>query len=113
MVTTRIRELLSSILWTHEEDIAPLSLDAARQAYFAINTSRKHLDEASMEILDELLKEVDCVPLEIRLLATVGKGYSPAYLLGKWKEERTEMLNLRKDRQGSIAVSLSLSRYLS
>ena len=45
----------------------------------------------------------------IRLLATVGKGFSLLYLLRQWREERTELLNLRKDRQGSIAVSISIS----
>ena len=36
MVTTRIKELLSNLLWIYEAEISPLSLEAARQTHFAV-----------------------------------------------------------------------------
>ena len=109
IVTTRIKELPSNLSWTYETEIAPLPPEAARQTYLAIDSSRGDMNSDSSETLDELLKEIDYVPLAIRLLATVGRGFSPSYLLGQWREERTELLELRKDRQSSIAVSISVS----
>ena len=109
MVATRIKELPSNLSWTYEAEIVPLSPGAARQTYLAIDSSRGDMSNDSLKILDELLKELDYVPLAIRLLATVGKGFSLLYLLRQWREERTELLNSRKDRQGSIAVSISIS----
>ena len=109
MVTTRIKELPSNLSWTYEAEISPLSLEAARQTYLAIDSSRGDINSDNLKTLDKLLKELDYVPLAIRLLATVGRGLSPSYLLGQWREERTELLELRKDRQSSIAVSISVS----
>ena len=40
MVTTRIRELPSNLSWTYEAEIVPLSPEAARQTYLAIDSSR-------------------------------------------------------------------------
>ena len=40
MVTTRIKELPSNLSWTYEAEITPLSLEAARQTYLAIDSSR-------------------------------------------------------------------------
>ena len=109
IVTTRIKELPSNLSWTYEAEISPLSPEAARQTYLAIDSSRGDINSDSLKTLDELLKELDYVPLAIRLLATVGRGLSPSYLLGQWREEHTELLELRKDRQSSIAVSISFS----
>ena len=108
-MTTCIKELPSNLSWTYEAEISPLSLEAARQTYLAIDSSRGDMNSDSLKTLDELLKELDYVPLAIRLLVTVGRGLSPPYLLGQWREERTELLELRKDRQSSIAVSISAS----
>ena len=111
IVTTRIKGLPSNFSWTYKAEIAPLSPEAAKQTYLAIDSSRGDMDDDSLKTLDELLKELDYVPLAIRLLATVGSGLSLTYLLGQWREERTELLDSesRKDRQGSIAVSISIS----
>ena len=109
IVTTRIKELPSNLSWTYETEIAPLSPEAARQTYLAIDNSRGDMNSDSSKTLDKLLKDIDYVPLAIRLLATVGKGLSPSYLLRQWREGRTELLELRKDRQSSIAVSISIS----
>ena len=42
MVTTRIKELRSNLLWIYkaEIEISPLSLEAARQTHFAVGSSR-------------------------------------------------------------------------
>ena len=100
---------VSYFSWTYEAEIAPLSPEAARQTYLAIDSSQGDMNSDSLKTLDELLKELDYVPLAIRLLTTVGRGLSPLYLLGQWREECTELLELRKDRQSSIAVSISVS----
>ena len=111
MVTTRIKGLPSNLSWTYKEEIAPLSPEAARQTYLTIDSSRGDMNDDSLKTLDELLKELDYVPLAIRLLATVGSGLSLTYLLRQWREERTELLDSepRNDRQSSIAVSISIS----
>ena len=111
LVTTRIKGLPSNLSWTYKEEVEPLSPEAARQTYLAIDSSRGDMNDDSLKILDELLEELDYVPLAIRLLATVGSGLSLTYLLGQWREERTELLDSesRNDRQGSIAVSISIS----
>ena len=110
MMTTRIRGLPSNLSWTCKEEIAPLLPEAARQTYLAIDSSRDMNDD-SLKTIDELLKELDYVPLAIRLLATVGSGLSLTYLLRQWREERTELLDSesRNGRQSSIAVSISIS----
>ena len=111
LVTTRIKGLPSNLSWTYKEEVEPLSPEAARQTYLAIDSSRGDMNDDCLKILDELLEELDYVPLAIRLLATVGSGLSLTYLLGQWREERTELLDSesRNDRQGSIAVSISIS----
>ena len=100
---------VSNFSWTYEAEIAQLSPEATRQTYLTIDSSRGDMNSDSLKTLDELLKELDYVPLAIRLLTTVGRGLSPSYLLGQWREECTELLELRKDRQSSIAVSISIS----
>ena len=39
MVTTRIKGLPSNLSWTYKEEISPLSPEAARQTYLAIDSS--------------------------------------------------------------------------
>ena len=109
IVTTHVKELPSNLSWIYEAEISPLSLEAARQTYLTINSSLGDTNSESLKVLDELLKEIDYVPLAIRLLATVGRGFSPSYLLGQWREECTKLLELRKDWQSSITVSISIS----
>ena len=94
---------------SHEAEISPLLLEAARQTYLTINSSLGDTNSESLKVLNELLKEIDYVPLAIHLLATVGRGFSPSYLLGQWREECTKLLELRKDWQSSITVSISIS----
>ena len=109
IVTTHIKELPSNLSWIYEAENSPLSLEAARQTYLTINSSLRDTNSESLKVLDELLKEIDYVPLVIHLLATVGRGFSPSYLLGQWREECTKLLELRKDWQSSITVSISIS----
>ena len=97
IMTTHIKELPSNLSWIYEAEISPLSLEAARQTYLTINSSLRDTNSESLKVLNELLKEIDYVPLAIRLLATVGRGFSPSYLLGQWREECTKLLELRKD----------------
>lgn len=109
IITTRISMLPTVISWTHHERISPLSPIAAEQTFFAINSSADDLDESEHRALDILLKELDYIPLAIRLLAAVGQGYSPSYLLQQWAAERTSLLHIRDHRLDSVDVSISLS----
>jgi tetratricopeptide (TPR) repeat protein len=62
--------------------------------------------------LDMLLAEMDHVPLAVRLLAQVCIGFSPQYMLTRWREEKTAMLRTHEAAPGkleSIEVSISLS----
>ena len=71
------------------------------------------MNSDNLKTLDKLLKELDYFPLAIRLFATVSKGLSLSCLLKQWREERSELLALRKDRQSSIAIVVSISILLS
>ena len=68
------------------------------------------MNSDNLKTLDKLLKELDYFPLTIR---TVSKGLSLSYLLKQWREERNKLLALRKDRQSSIAIVVSISILLS
>ena len=55
---------------------------------------------------------MDYVPLVVVLLAQVSIGFSPRYMLNRWREKQTEMLctrELQPRKLESIEVSISLS----
>ncbi|KIM83176.1 hypothetical protein PILCRDRAFT_7145 [Piloderma croceum F 1598] len=55
---------------------------------------------------------MDYVPLAVRLLANVCIGFSPQYMLTRWRKEKTAMLcthEVTPDKLESIEVSISLS----
>lgn len=59
-----------------------------------------------------LLKEMDYVPLAIQLLAQVSIGFSPLYVLKRWREEATAMLyihEIKPNKLESVKVSISVS----
>ena len=69
------------INWDHLPMVEPLSLKAAKDTYTAICPTV----DASLE---ELLTQLDYIPLAIVLMAHIGqKGNSPKQLLKWWKEE--------------------------
>ena len=86
--------------------LQPLSIEAARSTYLDICPDAE--DDAN---LDTLLTAVDCVPLAVTLMATVGMSEttSPTLLLERWRTERTELLHLTDDRLKSVERSILIS----
>ncbi|KAG8914447.1 hypothetical protein FRC02_004993 [Tulasnella sp. 418] len=86
--------------------LTPLELSAGRDAFLRISPN-----SASDSQLDTLLKELDCMPLAVTLMARLAfDGETPSDLLYQWKEERTALLDQSGgDRGNSIEVSIKLS----
>lgn len=107
LVTMRGIDLPDNVSWTSEVRITPLSLDAARKTFMKI--SPDYLDDS----LDLLLKTLDCVALDVHIIAKVGRrGYTPSQLLESWKKEQTALLKIRRDsgtRFNNAEVSIRLS----
>jgi tetratricopeptide (TPR) repeat protein len=93
----------SGVRWMLLPPIEPLSLDAARDTFMDISP---YIDNG----LDDLLRALDCVPLAINLVATVGQvGIMPSELLRKWETQRTPLLDVSPDRLNSVDISIRLS----
>ena len=102
----------SGIIWTCFETLPPMSPADARSLFLAINSSLNAGDRKNDENLNTLLAEMDYVPLAVLLLAQVSIGFSPQYMLNRWREKQTEILCTHKVMPGkleSIEVSISLS----
>ena len=112
MITMRGTVPPAGIIWTRFENLPPLSPADAKDMFLAINPSLDNAGCEGEQDLDMLLAEMDHVPLAVRLLAQVCIGFSPEYMLTRWKEERTAMLRTHEATPGkleSIEVSISLS----
>ncbi|THU81448.1 TPR-like protein, partial [Dendrothele bispora CBS 962.96] len=91
--------------------IPPLSADAARNMFFAIAGNKYDLSEKTKAV-DKLLKELDYVPLAIRLIAQRAKTSPLKSLLRMWKEGKTSILREGKEdfsRLTSVEYSIQLS----
>ncbi|THU84578.1 TPR-like protein [Dendrothele bispora CBS 962.96] len=94
-----------------ESGIPPLSMDAARKTFFAIAGNKIDLLEKT-EAIDKLLKELDYVPLAIRLIAQRARTTQLESLLRMWKAEKTSILKEGKgdfNRSTSVECSIQLS----
>ena len=112
MITMRGAVPPSGIAWTRFQCLHPLAPPDAKSLYLAINPSLNDANNEGQEHLDTLLAEVDYVPLAVRLLAQVGIGFSPVYMLKRWRDEKIAMLHTHDTMPGkleSIEVSISLS----
>ncbi|KAG8953586.1 hypothetical protein FRC03_011713 [Tulasnella sp. 419] len=96
------------VQWTHPKlpPLPPLEIDPANEAFLMIAP-----DAAGDSELDTLLKELDCVPLAVTLMARLAEaGEQPSELLTQWRSERTKLLDQPDgDRRNSIEVSIKLS----
>ena len=107
LLTIRGAERPNITLWAPLPLLGPLSLQDARQAFCAIATDIN--PDAS---LDRLLKQVDCVPLAVNLLARRCQitGQSAEVLCVGWEKERTELLKLGEhEPDDNIEISIKLS----
>ncbi|KIM86429.1 hypothetical protein PILCRDRAFT_4924, partial [Piloderma croceum F 1598] len=112
MITMRGTVPPAGIVWTRFESLPPLSPLDAKSMFLAINPSLDNGGCEDARYLDVLLAEMDHIPLAVRLLAQVCIGFSPQYMLTRWREERTAMLRTHEATPGkleSIEVSISLS----
>jgi tetratricopeptide (TPR) repeat protein len=112
MITMRGAVPPPGIIWTRFETLPPLLPPDAKSLFLAINSSLNAGDGKDDENLDTLLAEMDYVPLAVLLLAQVSIGFSPRYVLNRWREKQTELLCMHKVTPGkleSIEVSISLS----
>ena len=112
MITIRAAVPPPSITWTCSNCLLPLAPADAKSLFLAINPSLIEEDTESHESLDTLLTELDYVPLAVHLLAQVNRGFSPHYMLKRWRDEKTAMLHTHDTMPGkleSIEVSISLS----
>ncbi|KAE9382469.1 hypothetical protein BT96DRAFT_272200 [Gymnopus androsaceus JB14] len=84
-----------------------LDLEPARQAFMLISNSRSE----NIESLDWLLKEVDCMPLAILIIAQLKRHLSLNTLMRKWNEQKTRMLKAGpgSSRHSSVSISIDIS----
>ena len=114
IITMRATDAPAEIKWSYSETIPVLSPASAKELFIAINGQLPGGSTNDDTILNELLKELDYVPLAIHLLAQVSRGFKPISMLKRWRERRTQMLRLATskkalDRFESIDISVSLS----
>ncbi|KZP29433.1 TPR-like protein [Athelia psychrophila] len=112
IITMRATTPPPGIRWTFFESLPPLSASSAKEVFLAINATFCDGSNDGHRVLDELLRELDYIPLAIHLLAHVSTDLSPRFVLKQWQKQRTQMLRLdsyTKDKLESVDVSISLS----
>ncbi|KZP29399.1 hypothetical protein FIBSPDRAFT_192575 [Athelia psychrophila] len=112
IITMRATIPPPGIRWTISESLPPLPATSAREVFLAINATFCDSSDDGDEVLDELLRELDYVPLAIHLLAHVSTDFTPRFVLKQWQKQRTRMLSVNKythDKLESADVSISLS----
>ncbi|KZP29403.1 TPR-like protein [Athelia psychrophila] len=114
IITMRATDPPTEIRWTWSETIPALSPTSAKDTFLAIHGQLPSGSNSDNEVLCELLKELDYVPLAIHLLAQVSRGFEPTFMLKRWRQRKTQMLRLETgaralDRLESVDVSISLS----
>ncbi|KAG8942815.1 hypothetical protein FRC03_002866 [Tulasnella sp. 419] len=86
--------------------LTPLEMDPAQQAFVQISPNSE-----GDPSLPELLRELDCMPLAITLMAKLAEvGETITELLSQWRQEQVKLLSQPGgDRTNSIEVSIRLS----
>ncbi|KAF5344013.1 hypothetical protein D9758_012910 [Tetrapyrgos nigripes] len=94
------------------DSILPLALESARNVFLTI-AGKKELEQEN-HIIEQILKELDCVPLAITLIAKRAKSVPLESLLRMWQENKTAMLTQGKadGRLTSVDHSIKLSTRL-
>ncbi|KAE9388328.1 TPR-like protein [Gymnopus androsaceus JB14] len=109
IVTMRGAEGPGNIEWNKlggQSGLPPLTLEAARETFLSISK-----DENGSEDLDALLKELDCMPLAVLLMAQLSKRLSLDDLINDWQNRKTNML--RNGNQDGRLTSMNTSIDLS
>ncbi|KAE9383895.1 hypothetical protein BT96DRAFT_1027040 [Gymnopus androsaceus JB14] len=109
IVTMRGVEGPGNIEWNKlggESGLPPLALEAAREAFLSISKNANVSED-----LDALLKELDCMPLAVLLMAQLSRQLPLDILIKNWKNNRTDML--RNGNQDSQHTNMNTSIDLS
>ncbi|KAG1768904.1 hypothetical protein EV702DRAFT_1203107 [Suillus placidus] len=108
ILTSRSRRNAPNVQWI-TKDIPPLDLNSAQAVFFRIY-HRASRSEAEENIKD-LLKELDCHPLSINILANAAQqnGWSPATLLKRWNDRHSKVLDSGKGKLQSLSDTMQLS----
>ncbi|KAH7106438.1 hypothetical protein BKA62DRAFT_295516 [Auriculariales sp. MPI-PUGE-AT-0066] len=113
VVTTRGTLLPNSVRWSNHQSatLGILELEAARQTFGQI-VGRESFEPTELEALDHLMRNVDCMPLAVNLLARLHE--SPVNLLRQWEKQRTSLLQVdshnsqRRDLSVEVSIQVSL-----
>ncbi|KZT28867.1 TPR-like protein, partial [Neolentinus lepideus HHB14362 ss-1] len=84
--------------------LGSLDPEASKQAFLTISP-----ETAEQGALEELLEEVDHIPLAVMLIANLAKLDTVESLLQEWREKKTTLLADGADRLNNIEVSIGLS----
>ncbi|KAE9384015.1 TPR-like protein, partial [Gymnopus androsaceus JB14] len=109
IVTMRGVEGPGNIEWNKlggKSGLPPLTLEAAREAFLSISKNENESEE-----LDTLLKELDCMPLAVLLMAQLSRRLPLDILIKNWKNNKTDML--RNGNQDSRLTNMNTSIDLS
>ncbi|KAE9409619.1 hypothetical protein BT96DRAFT_1012575 [Gymnopus androsaceus JB14] len=108
-ITMRGAEGPGDIEWEKlggKSGLPSLTLDAARKTFLTISPNTKESEE-----LDTLLKELDCMPLAILLMAQLSRRLPLKVLVKNWSKSKTDML--RNGNQDNRLTSMNTSIDLS
>lgn len=96
----------AQIAWTWREDVHVLDRQSARALFLDIAGPAMADDPA----VDELLDELDGLPLAIELVAEqAGLAGSAAITLERWRASPSAMLNIGDNKQRSLKLSIDLT----
>jgi len=87
-------------------DIPTLSVEAARDTFYRVYKNGQQSD-----LIDNILKRLDCHPLSITLLATVAhhSRWDMARLTKEWESKRTDVLRTYHNKSLAATIELSLA----
>ncbi|KAE9384928.1 TPR-like protein, partial [Gymnopus androsaceus JB14] len=109
IVTMRGAEGPGNVEWKKlggQSGLPPLTLEAAREAFLSISKNANGSEE-----LDALLKELDCMPLAVLLMAQLSRRLALDILIKNWKNNKTDML--RNGNQDNRLTNMNTSIDLS
>jgi len=111
LLTMRGRDEPPEIRWKEVPELGTFTLENARELFIKIAGWRPVMASSVDKQVNELLQELDCLPLAVTLLAQLSeRGESIQRLHHLWTQQKTGLLNLgREDRHHSLDVSIRLS----
>ncbi|KAG2035403.1 hypothetical protein BDR03DRAFT_1093177 [Suillus americanus] len=108
ILTSRSRRSAPNVPWI-TKDIPPLDLRSAQEAFFRIYRPASH--ETAKGRITNLLRDLECHPLSINLLANAAQqnGWSPVMLLERWRDQHSALLDHGEGKLQSLSYTMQLS----